>query len=161
MIRSIIKGGLTVLAAFLVFSALRQISLPLAIGVDVFAVAVIVHGVSEGEVAGALIGAVCGLIIDAFSLGLFGLAGLSKTVTGFLAGFVSRKINVQPPGRMIVFAGLLGAADLALGVLLSTLIASKGFSWAGGWLLVQPAGTAILATAVLQVLRRMKARHER
>ena len=114
MIQNIIRGGLTVLAAFLVFSALRQISLSLAIGVDVFTVAVIVYGVSEGEIAGAIMGMVCGLIIDAFSLGLFGLAGLSKTVTGFLAGFISRKINVQPPGRMIVFAGLLGAADLAL-----------------------------------------------
>lgn len=161
MIQKIIRGGLTVLAAFLVFSALRQISVPLAIGVDVFAVAVIVHGVSEGEVAGAIMGMVCGLIIDAFSLGLFGLAGLSKTVTGYLAGFVSRKINVQPPGRMIVFAGLLGAADLALGVLLTTLVASEGFPWARGWLLVQPAGTAILATSAIQVIRRIKARHER
>ena len=57
MIRKIIRGGLTVLAAFLVFSALRQISPSLAFGIDVFAVAVIVHGVSEGEVAGAVLGA--------------------------------------------------------------------------------------------------------
>lgn len=161
MIRNVIKGGLTVLAAVLVFFALRQISLPLVIGVNVFAVAVIVYAVSEGEIAGALVGAVCGLIIDAFSLGLFGLAGLSKTVTGFLAGFISRKINVQPPGRMFVFAGLLGAADLALWVLLATLIAAEGFPWAGGWLLIQPVGTAVLATAVILVLRRIKARRAR
>jgi rod shape-determining protein MreD len=161
MIRNIINGGLTILAAFLVFSALRQISLPLALGVNVFTVAVIAYGVSEGEVAGAILGAVCGLIIDAFSLGLFGLAGLTKTIIGFLAGFISRKINVQPPGRMAVFAGLLGAGDLALWVLLTTLVAAESFPWARGWLLVQPAGTAILTTAVLQVIRRIKARRER
>lgn len=161
MIRHVIRGGLSVLAAFLVFSALRQISLPLALGIDVFTVAVIVHGVSEGEVAGAIVGAICGLIIDAFSHGLFGLAGLSKTVTGFLAGFVSRKINVQPPARMAVFAGLLGAADVALGILLSTLVGAEDVPWARGWILVQPAGTAILATLVIHVLRRTRARHER
>ncbi len=158
MIRDLIKGGGTVLAALLVFSALRQISLPLVIGVNVFTVAVIVYAVSEGEIAGALAGAVCGLIIDSFSLGLFGLAGLSKTVTGFAAGFVSRKINVQQPVRMFIFSGLLGAADLGLWVLLTTLVAAESFPWAGGWLLVQPLGTAVLATAVQLALRRIKAR---
>lgn len=161
MIRNIINGGLTVLAAFLVFSALRLISLPLALGVNIFTVAVIAAGVTGGEIAGVILGAVCGLIIDAFSIGLFGLAGVTKTITGYLAGYISRKINVQPPGRMAVFSGLLGAADLGLWILLTTLIAAEGIPWARGWLLVQPVGTAILTTAVLQVLRRFKARRER
>jgi len=152
------KGAATIRAAVLVFFALRQISLPLVIGVNVFTVAVIVYAVSEGELAGALVGALCGLIIDSFSLGLFGLAGLSKTVTGYLAGFISRKINVQPPARMFIFGGLLGALDLALWVLLATVIAAEGFPWAKGWLLVQPVGTAVLVMAVTLAFRKIKVR---
>ncbi len=159
--RKLIQGAATVLAAVLVFLALRQISLPLMIGVNVFTVAVIVYGASEGELAGALAGAACGLIVDSFSLGLFGLAGLSKTVTGYLAGFISRKINVQPPARMFIFAGILGAVDLGLWVLLATVIAAEGFPWAGGWLLVQPVGTAVLVMAVTLALRRIKVRRAR
>jgi rod shape-determining protein MreD len=160
MTRHLTRGGLAVLTAFLVFSALRQISLPLALGIDVFTVAVIVHGFFEGEIAGSIVGAVCGLVIDAFSHGLFGLSGLSKTVVGFLAGFISRKINVQLPARMAVFAGLLGAVDLGLGILLSTLVGAESLPWARGWLFIRPAGAAVLATAAVQVLRRIRSRHE-
>jgi rod shape-determining protein MreD len=159
--RNVITVGLTVLAAVLVFTALRAIALPLPIGINVFTVAVISLGVFEGEIAGAVTGAVCGLVIDALSLGMFGLAGLTKTVTGFLAGFVSRKLNIQPPGRLFVFAGVLGIIDLALGVFLQAVVAAEGFPWARGWLLVQPAGTAVLVTAFVCLVRRIKARRER
>jgi len=151
--KTLIKGGLAVLAAFLAFTALARISVPALLGVNVFTAAVIVYAVEEGEIPGALAGAASGLIVDVFSYGLFGLAGLVKTATGFLAGFVSRKINVQPPGRLFVFAFVLAALDLGLWVLLAALISSEGIPWAGGWLFFQPVGTAALATSAHVVLR--------
>ena len=161
MMRHVLKGGLTVLTALLVFAALRQISAPLVIGVNIFAVAVIVYAAHEGEVAGALVGAVCGLIVDVFSLGLFGLTGLAKTVTGYLAGYFSRKISVLTPGRMFVFAGALGALDLGLWILLVVLIAGESVPWSRGWLLAQPVGTAALAAGCVHALRRIRIRRER
>jgi rod shape-determining protein MreD len=159
--RGVIKGGLTVLAALLVFAALRQVSAPILIGANVFAVAVIVYAAYEGEIAGALVGAVSGLIVDAFSLGLFGLAGLVKTVTGFTAGYVSRKVSVLTPGRMFVFAGALGAFDLGFWILLEVFIAGEKFPWSQGWLLVQPLGTATLAAGCVHAIRRIRTRRER
>jgi len=159
--KPLIKGGLTILAAFVLTAALRQISVPLLICVNVFTVAVILFGLIEGETQGAVLGMACGLVVDSFSLGIFGLSGLANTVTGFLSGFISRKINVLPTGRLFVFTGLMGALDLGLWLLLSSVFFSEGFAWGGGWLLVQPLITAALGTVVYSIYRRIKARHER
>ena len=159
--RPIIKGGLTILAAFVLTSALRQLSVPLLLCVNVFTVAVILFGLIEGEMQGAVLGMACGLVVDSFSLGIFGLSGLANTVTGFLSGFISRKMNVLPMGRLFVFTGLMGALDLGLWVLLSAVFFSEGFPWGGGILLAQPLVTAALGTIVYLIYRRIKARHER
>ncbi|MDP2915689.1 MAG: hypothetical protein Q8O91_09580 [Candidatus Aminicenantes bacterium] len=158
--KPLIKGGLTILAAFVLTAALRQISVPLLICVNVFTVAVILFGLIEGETQGAVLGMACGLVVDSFSLGIFGLSGLANTVTGFLSGFISRKMNVLPIGRLFVFTGLMGALDLGLWVLLSAVF-SEGFPWGGGFLLAQPLVTAALATVVYPIHRRIKTRYER
>jgi len=157
----IIKGGLTILTAFILAAALRQISAPLLIGVNVFTVAVILFGLLEGETEGAVFGMICGLVIDSFSLGIFGLSGFANTATGFLSGFISRKLNVLPLGRLFLFTGLMGAFDLGLWVVLSAVFFSEGFPWGGGFLLAQPLVTAALGTVVYSLYRRIKARYER
>ncbi len=129
--------------------------------VNVFTVAVILFGLLEGETKGAVFGMICGLVIDSFSLGIFGLSGFANTATGFLSGFISRKLNVLPLGRLFLFTGLMGAFDLGLWVLLSAVFFSEGFPWGGGFLLAQPLVTAALGTVVYSLYRRIKARYER
>jgi len=159
--KPIIRGGLTILTAFILATVLRQIAAPLLIVVNVFTVAVILFGIIEGETQGAVFGMVCGLIVDSFSLGIFGLAGLANTVTGFVSGFISRKLNVLPLGRLFLFTGVMGALDLGLWMLLSAVFFSEDFPWGGGFLLAQPLVTAVLGTLAYSIYRRLKARHER
>ncbi len=159
--KDIIKGGLTILGAFLVYSALHHLSISVFIGVNVFTIVVILFGIIEGEIGGAIMGMACGLVVDSFSLGIFGLSGIANTITGFLAGYISRKLNILPLGRLFVFTGVMGALDLGLWVLLSAVFFSEGFPWGGGFLLVQPVLTAILGTLGYSLYRKFKARHER
>jgi len=159
--REVIKGGLTVIAAFVVYSVLRHISISMLIGINVFTLAVILFGLIEGEMAGAVMGLACGLVVDSFSLGIFGLSSLAKTITGFLAGYVSRKLNVLPVGRLFIFCAIMGALDLGLWVLLSSVFFSEGFPWGGGFLLAQPLLTAVLGTFFYSLFRKIKARRER
>lgn len=160
MMRDVIKGGLAILATFVVFSALRWISLAVPLAVNVFTVAVILFGLVRGEVAGAVFGMVCGLIIDTFSLGVFGLAGLANTVTGFAAGFISRKLNVLSLRRLFVFMAVLSCCDLGVWIALTALVFDEGLPWGGGLLAVQPLLTAALGTLTFLAYRRIKARHE-
>ena len=60
--KPLIKGGLAILAAFAAAAALRQISGPFLLSVNIFTVVVILFGLSEGETAGAILGMACGLI---------------------------------------------------------------------------------------------------
>ena len=86
-LRDVLHGGLTLLAAFVVHAALRWITVPFLIALDVYAVAVILFALVKGEIAGAVMGTACGLVIDSFSLGVFGLAGAFSPSVFFGRGF--------------------------------------------------------------------------
>jgi rod shape-determining protein MreD len=158
VLRDVLHGALALLAAFLVHAALRLIPVPYVLALDVYSVAVIAFALVKGEVAGAVMGAVAGLVIDSFSLGVFGLAGIAGTVTGYATGTISRKINVLAPARMFVFAGLMGLLDFGLWVLLTSVFFGRAVPWGGGAAIVRPLTTAAAVTAVYAVYRRAKAR---
>ena len=159
-LRDVLHGGLTLLAAFLVHAALRWIAVPFLIALDVYAVAVIVFALVKGEIAGAVMGMACGLVVDSFSLGVFGLAGMAGTVTGYLTGAISRKINVLSPGRMLVFSGLMGLLDFSLWALLTSVFFGRGIPWGGGTALVRPVATALSVTLLYFAYRKIKARRD-
>lgn len=156
-LRDVIHGGASLIAAFLFQAALHSIAAPVLLAVNVFAVTVIVFAILKGELPGALMGLACGLVIDSFSLGIFGLAGIANTVTGFAAGYVSRKINVQSPGRMVVFIGLMGFLDFSLWVFLTSVVFGQGIPWNRGLIFVQPLLTAVLGTLAFNLIRKLKA----
>jgi rod shape-determining protein MreD len=156
-VRDVIQGGAGLIAAFLLQAALHSIAAPVLLAVNVFTVTVIVFAVLKGELPGAIMGMACGLVVDSFSLGIFGLAGIANTITGFGAGYISRKINVQSPGRMAVFIGLMGFLDFSLWVFLTSVIFGQGIPWNRGLVLVQPPLTAVLGTLTFTVIRRLKA----
>lgn len=83
------------------------------LAVDLVLVMTVYTALSSGPVAGIVTGSFAGLVQDALSGGVLGMAGLSKTVVGYLAGVVGAQfILVQMPARFVVFfvSTLLNAA---------------------------------------------------
>ncbi|MHB8055000.1 MAG: hypothetical protein ACYDH3_07120 [Candidatus Aminicenantales bacterium] len=156
-----LAGAGTILAAYLVFTLIGPLAAPAAVVVDVFTVAVLLFGTIRGEIPGAVMGAVCGLIVDAFSLGVFGLAGLVLTAGGYLAGYVSRKINIHRWYRMFLFFFILAAVTFAAWVGLTLAVARNPLPWAGGLIVLRPVATAVAAALIYEATRRLKARHDR
>jgi len=96
-------------------------------------------------------GSICGLLQDSLSLGVFGVAGLTKTLLGFGAGYISRKINVVPFFRNFAFLLILAGLELALWKLLGFSLFREKLTLGGGLTLLQPFVTALVVAALLRV----------
>jgi rod shape-determining protein MreD len=153
-----ILGGLV--AVF--FYSLAGANAPgLLIVFNAFTVVVLYASVRRGEVFGALAGTVCGLAQDAFSLGVFGVGGLTKTLLGFWTGYVSRRIDVVPPARNALFFLIMSVLEMILWVPLSALVRWRPVNLEGGLLFVQPLVTAALATGLFALERWHERRRRR
>jgi rod shape-determining protein MreD len=153
-----LEGAVGIVLAVVLHTLLGKVSAPLLIVFNAFSCVVLYFGLTRHEVFGAIMGTVCGLLQDSLSLGVFGVGGLTKTLLGFGAGYISRKINVTPVTRSFVFAFVMAAVELFLWKSLVLFLFGEGFSTAGGLIFLQPLFTALVVTAVFQVNRRMEAR---
>jgi rod shape-determining protein MreD len=73
-------------------------------GIDLVLIVVVYNALTAGRVSGMLMGTFAGLIQDALSGGVIGMAGLSKTVVGYLVGIVSTQFIVTHSiTRFVVF----------------------------------------------------------
>mgnify|MGYP001595770706 CR=1 FL=1 len=122
---------------------------------------VLYFSVRRGEVFGALLGTMCGLVQDAFSLGVFGVAGLTKTLLGFWAGYISRRIDVAPVSRSALFMLVMSVLETALWVLITAVVRLKSVNFHGGLIVLQPVVTAALVSAVFALERWARARSSR
>ena len=145
-----------ILLAVLVFSLVGKISPPLAIILNPFSWVVLYFSLVRHEVFGAITGTVCGLVQDAFSFGVFGVGGLTKTLLGFSAGLIGRKINVLPPGRNFLFLTFLATAELILWKAIVIFLFEEKSKLMSGLLLLQPLATAFGVTVLFQVIGRKK-----
>lgn len=72
--------------------------------VDLVLVVVVYNALASGRVTGMLSGSFAGLVQDALSGSVIGMAGLSKTVIGYLAGIVGTQFIVaHSASRFVVF----------------------------------------------------------
>ena len=72
--------------------------------VDLVLVVVVYAALTSGSVTGLVTGSLAGLIQDALSGGVIGMAGLSKTVVGFVAGIIGTQFIVaHSASRFVVF----------------------------------------------------------
>lgn len=72
--------------------------------VDLVLVVVVYNALASGRVTGLLAGSFAGLVQDVLSGGVLGMAGLSKTVVGYLAGIVGTQFIVtHSASRFVVF----------------------------------------------------------
>ena len=72
--------------------------------VDLVLVVVVYNALVSGRLTGLLTGSFAGLVQDALSGGVVGMAGLSKTVVGFFTGIVGTQFIVtHSASRFVVF----------------------------------------------------------
>jgi rod shape-determining protein MreD len=103
---------------------------------------------TRNEIYGACLGAVCGLIQDSFSLGVFGVAGIAKTIMGYLAGFVSKRLDISPYTRRFLFIFVLITIELVFWAFLYAFIYTKTLSTGKGVIFIQPLITALLGSTL-------------
>ncbi len=154
--KDFVKVSLGIIIAFLLYTTLSKISPSLVLLFNVFSLVVIYFGVEKNEIFGASLGAFCGLIQDSFSLGVFGVAGLAKSITGFMAGYIAKKIDVHPPWRSFVFIFLLISFEFILWALLYSFVFSGSINTGRGLIFFQPLSTALVGSVLFFFLRKFK-----
>lgn len=158
VLRDILRAALATLVAFCFYSLLGGIRPSALFVLNAFSLVVVTLSVGKGEVFGAILGAACGLIQDSFSIGVFGVAGLTKTLLGFWTGYISRRMDVVPFFRNTAFLLVMSTLELLLWVLLNALVLKEQVDARGGLLFLQPWVTALLGSLILTIARRFQAR---
>jgi rod shape-determining protein MreD len=154
----LVQGAAGCLFGFAVYALLGRVAPSALLVFNVFVLVVSHFAMTRGEAAGALSGAVCGLIQDAFSRSVLGTAGIALTLTGYIAGSFAQRFDVTPLRRLFLFLFAVSAAELALWMALSGLLYARRLDSAGGLLFLQPINTALWGGLVFYALRRLRER---
>ena len=152
--RDLLESFFGLILALVLFSFFSYISVYLIQAVNVFSLLVIYLSSTRDEIYGACLGAVCGLIQDSFSLGVFGVAGIAKTIMGFLAGFVSKRIDVSSFSRRFLFIFVLITIELIFWAFLYSFIYSKTLNTGKGVIFLQPLITALIGSMLFPKIRK-------
>lgn len=157
----ILRAFLGTLAAVLVYSVAGAGAPALLVVFNAFSVVVLYSSIRRGEVFGSLLGTMCGLTQDAFSLGVFGVAGLTKTLLGFWTGYISKRIDIGPLGKNALFMLVMSVLEMILWVLITAVVRMKPVNLQGGLIFLQPVVTALLGSSLFVLERRIQARSSR
>jgi len=161
VVRDLLQAFLGTVVAVLVYSLAGAGAPALLVVFNAFSIVVLYYSIRRGEVFGALLGTMCGLAQDAFSLGVFGVAGLTKTLLGFWTGFISKRIDVGSLTRNALFMLVMSILETGLWVLLTALVRLKSINLHGGLIFLQPVVTAAVASTLFALERRARARSSR
>lgn len=150
--RDIVEAILGIIVAVVIYSLLSKISFKITLLFNVFLLTVIYFALKKGEVHGAFIGMICGLIHDSFSIEVFGVAGISMTLMGYFSGYFPKKINVYPPLRMFVFIFFITGVNLGIWAAMYSFVFSENIYTGGGFIFFQPLATAVLGLILIHTL---------
>jgi rod shape-determining protein MreD len=142
--------------AFAFYSLLGRLNPDLTIFINTFIIAVLLAAITYGEIEGAVMGTVAGLLEDAFSHGVFGLSGLSLTITGFLAGWFAQKISLNSLGKRSVILFFFSLFQLVLWIVLYNFVFKKSLLYSRPGLYLQPVITAIITSLLAGFFRPVK-----
>jgi rod shape-determining protein MreD len=156
-----LRAFLATLIAVFVYSLAGAGAPALLVVFNAFSVVVLYFSVRRGEMFGALLGTMCGLAQDAFSLGVFGVGGLTKTLLGFWTGYISRRIDIVPVARNGLFLLIMAVLEMVLWVLLTAIVRLRAVNLEGGRLFLQPVVTAVLAGSLFALERWSERRSSR
>lgn len=154
--KDIVEAILGVILAFIIYALLSKISFKINLLFNVFLINVIYFALKKGEMEGALIGMLCGLIHDSFSIEVFGVAGISMTLTGYFAGYFPKKVNVYTSLRMFIFIFFITLINLVIWAAMYYFVFSENFFRGGGYIFFQPLATAFLGLIIIHALIRGK-----
>jgi rod shape-determining protein MreD len=164
-VNNILRTAAAIGVAFILSSLLSGISPALPLVLNLLSVVVLYVAVVRGEVYGAVVGMLCGLLQDSFSLGVFGVAGIAKTLAGYTAGYVSKKINITQLSRRYLFFVLVLAMELTVWAFLYAPIFGRRINIGGGLLFLEPFLTGLAAVAAFPLIkwagRRLEKRKEK
>jgi rod shape-determining protein MreD len=161
VLKDALLAFLGTLLAVLVYSLAGAGAPALLVVLNAFSVIVLYFSIRRGEVFGAVLGTMCGLVQDAFSLGVFGVAGMTKTLLGFWTGFISRRIDVSGVARSSLFMLVMAMLEMLLWLLLTALVRFRSIDLRGGLFFVQPVVTAALGSLLVALDRWARARSAR
>jgi rod shape-determining protein MreD len=154
--KDFVRIAIGILTAFLFHTIFSRLFPSVLLLLNVFSLVVVYFAMEKGEIFGSCFGAGCGILQDYFSFGVYGVAGLAKTITGYLAGYISKKIDVHPPIRSFFFLFVLLSFDLILWALFYSFIIPENINTGGGLIFVQPLASALLGSGVFFLLNKMK-----
>lgn len=157
----VVRAFLGTLVAVLVYSVAGAGAPALLVIFNAFSVVVLYFSIRRGEIFGALLGTMCGLVQDAFSLGVFGVGGLTKTLLGFWTGYISRRIDITPFARNALFMLVMSVIEMVLWVLITALVRLKPVNLQGGLVFIQPVVTAVFGSSLFALERWIQARNSR
>lgn len=146
---------------FATYSLLMKISSSLVMLLNVLSVVVLYYAVKHGEIHGAVTGMICGLIQDSFSIGVFGVAGIAKTLLGYTAGYIARKIDVQAYTRNLLFCAVLLASELLVWMLIYFFVFGSTVFTQHGLLFLQPLCSSLVASFIFPLSNRLRKRFNR
>jgi len=155
-LKDFLESAIEIIAVLLIFSLLTKLSKEAARLFNLFNVLVFYMGYKKGEVRGAVMGTVCGLIQDSLSLGVFGVSGISKTLMGYVTGFVSKRINVTTFGRRFLFMLFMFSAEMIVWIGIYSFVMSEKLYTAKGLILLQPLSTTLIALLLFPLFAKLE-----
>ncbi len=161
VLKDALQAFLATAGAVLVYSLAGSSGPALLVVLNAFSIVVLYFAVRRGEVFGAVLGTACGLVQDSFSLGVFGVGGLTKTLMGFWAGYISRRVDVAPVLRNGAFMLAMAFLEVVLWVSIKAVVRIEPINLQGGLVFLQPLVTAVLGSSLVAAERRIRARSSR
>jgi rod shape-determining protein MreD len=150
----VVEIAAALVVAFMVQTLGGRYFWPLQNYLDLFLVAAVAFGVVRGRMTGMFTGTVGGLIQDAFSGGVLGLNGLSKTTVGYLAGVVSRWLIIRGWAARFLFFFVASAFDLLILAAVGMAIERPAVIGEGVSALILCAGNGLVGALVLGLMDR-------
>jgi rod shape-determining protein MreD len=132
-----------------------------SVAVDLVLVVVVYNALVSGRVTGMVTGTVAGLLQDTVSGPIIGMAGLSKTVVGFLAGIVGTQFIVAHSASRFVVFFLATVVNAAVFMGLFELLGIRHFGAPYGAVAAQGLGNAIVGVLAFKVVELLPGAVER
>jgi rod shape-determining protein MreD len=95
---------------------------------DLFLITATAWGLAGGRTAGLVAGTMAGLVQDAYSAGILGLNGFSKSTVGYLAGLLGGRLILRGFGPRMLFFLAASIADMGI-VLVICWAAERPVAW--------------------------------
>jgi rod shape-determining protein MreD len=155
-LKAFLEAAIEIIAVVFLFSLFTKISDEAARILNVFNVLVFYFGYKRGEVQGAVMGTVCGLIQDSFSVGVFGISGISKTLMGYATGFISKRINVTTFSRRFMFMLFMFSGEMIVWIVIYSFVISDKIHTSNGLFFFQPLSTTLVALLLFPLFRKLE-----